>query len=62
MMAAESSTERSVNSVVICGAVTRMIRKAKNPISAMRDRAHRDDPGRAERSEERNEGLHGDSA
>ena len=27
-----------------------------------RDRAHCDDPGRAERSEERNGGLHGDSA
>jgi len=35
MMAAESSGVRSVNSVVICGAVTRMIRKAKNPMSAI---------------------------
>jgi hypothetical protein len=34
MMPDESSTERSVNSGVICGAVARTIRKAKNAISA----------------------------
>ena len=34
MIAEESSRLRSVNSVVICGAVTRMITKAKKPISA----------------------------
>src|SRR6478752_10530412 len=33
-MAEESSTERSVKSVVICGVVTRMMTKAKKPISA----------------------------
>src|ERR1700759_4325180 len=34
MMAEESSVERSVNRVVICGVVTRMMTKAKKPISA----------------------------
>ena len=34
MIAEESSTERSVNSGDICGAVARTIRKAKNAISA----------------------------
>src|SRR5947199_4371761 len=33
-MPEESSGDRSVNSVVICGAVTRMMTKPKNPISA----------------------------
>ena len=33
-IAAESSSDRSVNSGTICGAVTRMIRKEKKPISA----------------------------
>src|SRR4051794_20066670 len=33
-MPAESSGDRSVNSVVICGAVTRMMTNPKNPISA----------------------------
>ena len=58
-MAEESSTERSVNSVVICGAVTRRIRKAKNPIERDGDRAHRHDPRRAQGFEERSKGLHG---
>ena len=35
MMPEESSAERSVNKVVICGVVTRMITKAKKPISAV---------------------------
>ena len=34
MMPEESSTLRSVKRVVICGAVTRMMTKAKKPISA----------------------------
>ena len=34
MIAEESSTDRSVNSGDICGAVARMIRNAKNAISA----------------------------
>jgi len=34
MIADESSTDRSVNSVVICGVVTRMMMKAKKPINA----------------------------
>ena len=34
MMPEESSTQRSVNRVVICGVVTRMMTKAKKPISA----------------------------
>ena len=34
MMLDESSTLRSVKSVVICGEVTRMMTKLKNPISA----------------------------
>ena len=34
MIPVESSVERSVNSVVICGVVTRMMTKAKKPISA----------------------------
>ena len=34
MIEAESSSVRSVNSGVICGAVTRRIRKAKKPTSA----------------------------
>ena len=34
MIAAESSNVRSVNNGVICGAVTRRIRKAKKPTSA----------------------------
>ena len=34
MIAAESSSDRSENSIVICGAVMRMIRNAKNPTSA----------------------------
>ncbi len=59
MIAEESSTERSVNSGVICGAVTRMIRKAKNAHQREGDGAHRDDPGGTQRSEERYESLHG---
>ncbi len=34
-MVEESSSDRSVNSGVICGAVTRRMRKAKKPMSAM---------------------------
>lgn len=34
IMPEESSTERSVNSVVICGVVTRMMTNAKKPMSA----------------------------
>ncbi len=34
MMPEEFSIERSVNSVVICGVVTRMMTNAKKPISA----------------------------
>jgi hypothetical protein len=34
MMPEESSIERSVKSVVICGVVTRMMTNAKKPISA----------------------------
>src|ERR1700710_1458513 len=34
MMPEESSALKSVNSVVICGVVTRMMTNAKNPISA----------------------------
>ena len=34
MMPEESSIERSVNSVVICGVVTRMMTNAKKPTSA----------------------------
>ena len=34
MMLEESSTLRSVTSVVICGVVTRMMTKPKNPTSA----------------------------
>jgi hypothetical protein len=34
MMPEESSTLRSVNSVVICGVVTRMMTNAKKPTSA----------------------------
>jgi hypothetical protein len=33
MMAEESSSDRSENSIVICGADIRMITKAKNPMS-----------------------------
>ena len=35
MIPEESSVERSVNRVVICGVVTRMMTKAKKPISAV---------------------------
>ena len=35
MMPEESSAERSVNRVVICGVVTRMMTKAKKPSSAV---------------------------
>ena len=35
MMLEESSAERSVNRVVICGVVTRMMTKAKKPSSAI---------------------------
>jgi hypothetical protein len=35
MMLEESSVVRSVNRVVICGVVTRMMTKAKKPISAV---------------------------
>ena len=34
MIPEESSVERSVNRVVICGVVTRMMTNAKKPISA----------------------------
>src|ERR1700760_2260932 len=34
MMLEESSSDRSVNRVVICGVVTRMMTKAKKPMSA----------------------------
>jgi hypothetical protein len=35
MIAEESSTDRSVNSVVICGEVARRMRKAKKPTRAI---------------------------
>ncbi len=36
--------ERSVNRVVICGVVTRMMTKAKKPIERGRDGNHRHQP------------------
>ena len=49
---------RSVNRVVICGVVTRMMTNAKKPISAAVTATMRHQPRRTQTSQESNKTLH----